>query len=443
MTRWLVMLAVALALSSATHAGAQSRGEKAQKAPAAQKAPLHLYLAKGEADACGEGCSEWIAAEGYFDSGAAGRVSAFLKRQGGRKLPIYFHSPGGDGMAAMAMGRQLRQLGVTMGVGKTIPRRCTSAADQSDACRAAKRSTQAVASDWRPDGICNSACVYALIGAKVRHVPPAARVGVHAARTTMFRKYSDGRVQQVSPNQAPALINAKAAEFDAQLRRYVRDMGIDVRLFETSAKVPHEDIYYLSRDQIAAFGIDRREYADAPWFVSQFSNNTSYVSKWIVEARGPGRKDYRVSVVLFTCSSAHHASIRYLRGLASDEVGRPVTAIFSIGKHTARFSLKGNGTREDAIDTGTLFSSSSSYVAFDDVEAAAAHGAIGVIEADPRADTQRPRVIELSTQGLVEGIKVLRDKCTASTQPAPGPVAGTRAPWVPVQTVPPSFPATP
>ena len=344
MTRRLVMLIAVLAFAaSPADVGAELRGQKAQKAPAAQKTPLHFYLAKGEANACGEGCSEWIAAEGYFDGGAPGRIYALLKRHGGRNLPIYFHSPGGDGRAAMAMGRQLRQLGVTMGVGKTIPRSCTSAADQSEACRAAKRSTQAVAADWRPDGICNSACVYALIGAKVRHVPPSARLGIHAARTTMFRKYSDGRVQQVSVKQAPVLIKTKAAEFDTQLRRYVRDMGIDVMLFDAAAKIPHESIQYLSRDQIAAFGIDRREYTDTPWFVSQFSNNTTYVSKWIVDAKGPERKDYRVSIVLLTCSSAYRASIRYLRGLASDEVGRPVTATFSIGTHKARFSLRGDG----------------------------------------------------------------------------------------------------
>jgi hypothetical protein len=248
----------------------------------------------------------------------------------------------------------------------------------------------------------------------------------------------------VSAKQAPALVNAKAAEFDAQLRRYIRDMGIDLRLFETSAKVPHEQVYYLSRNEIAAFGIDRREYADAPWFVSQFSNNTPYVSKWIVEARGPERKDYRVSVVLFTCSSAYHASIRYLRGLASDEIGRPVTATFSIGKHTAQFALNGNGIKEDAVDTGSVFSADSGYVSFEDVAAAAAHGAIGVIQADPRDDTQRPRVIELSTQGLAEAIKVLRDKCAASTPAAPGWVAGTQVPpWVPAQAVPQSIPSTP
>jgi hypothetical protein len=32
---------------------------------------MEFYLARGEADACGRGCNEWIAAEGKIDLGAA------------------------------------------------------------------------------------------------------------------------------------------------------------------------------------------------------------------------------------------------------------------------------------------------------------------------------------------------------------------------------------
>ena len=54
-----------------------------------------FFLAKGDANACGVGCSEWIAADGTFDAGADDRLRALLKKLGGRKLPIFFHAPGG------------------------------------------------------------------------------------------------------------------------------------------------------------------------------------------------------------------------------------------------------------------------------------------------------------------------------------------------------------
>ena len=106
MARWLAMIVAALVLACAAHARAEPRAQKApaQKAP---QVPLHLYLAKGEANACGEGCSEWIAVEGFFDAGAAGRAQAFLRRYGARKLPAFFHSPGGNTDAAMATNRRV------------------------------------------------------------------------------------------------------------------------------------------------------------------------------------------------------------------------------------------------------------------------------------------------------------------------------------------------
>jgi hypothetical protein len=424
MTRWLILLAAGLALANAADAAAEPRAQKAQKAPAAHELPLHMYLAKGEANACGDGCGMWIAVEGRFDAGAAGRVNAFLKRHAARKLPVYFHSPGGSSRDALAVGRQLRQLGLTTGVGRTVPRGCASASDASDACRAAKRSPQPVAAEWRPDGICSSACVWAMIGGKVRQVPPAARLGVHSGRLTLFRKYSDGRVQQLSSKEAPSLHKTRAAAFDAENRRYIREMGIDGALFDRTLKVAHEDIYHLSRNEIAAFGIDRREFVETPWFFSQFSSGTSYVNKWIVEARGTERKEYRISIAFLRCSGAHHISIQYVRGVASDEVGQPTTATFSLGERKSTLFFRGKATKRDTIDTGALFVSGTNDVPFEYVEAAAAAEAINVVESG-YTSTEQNRGIKLSTLGLAEGVKALREKCT---KPVSNALDGTQAP---------------
>ena len=124
MARWLAMIVAALVLACAANASAEPKAQKApteKKESSNPKAPLHLYLAKGEPNACGEGCSEWIAVEGFFDAGAAGRATAFLRRHAARKLPVFFQSPGGNTDAAMALGRQLRQMGITAGVGAHHP----------------------------------------------------------------------------------------------------------------------------------------------------------------------------------------------------------------------------------------------------------------------------------------------------------------------------------
>ena len=86
-----------------------------------QEDPLLIYVAKAEVGACGEGCSEWIAAEGSFDKGSAERLRTFLKQIKNAKLPIYFNSPGGYEGEGIKIGRLLRQRGMTAGVARTMP----------------------------------------------------------------------------------------------------------------------------------------------------------------------------------------------------------------------------------------------------------------------------------------------------------------------------------
>jgi hypothetical protein len=97
------------------------------------------YLAQGEDDACGSGCNEWIAAEGRFDDGSPQRLRAFLNRHSGRKLPIFFSSPGGSVTQALAIGRLMRERGMTAGVARTVPQGCAPTSDD-EACRTLKHS---------------------------------------------------------------------------------------------------------------------------------------------------------------------------------------------------------------------------------------------------------------------------------------------------------------
>jgi hypothetical protein len=424
MTRRL-LLAAAMTLGCVTGVASEPSAERApkaasqpkvtseQKAAPAQQSPLRIYLAKGEANACGEGCSEWIAVEGWFDRNAAERVSAFLKRHDARKPPVYFDSPGGSGAAAFAIGRQLRKLGFATGAAKTIPRGCTSADDSSKACSTAKHSPPAVVAQWRPDANCSSACVYALLGGKERHVPASARLGVHSAKLELTRRLPDGRVEQVTAQQAPSLHRTRADEINVLIRLYLREMGIDAALMEPIQKTPHEGVHYLSRDEIAAYGIDRSTYTETGWLSSQTAKGTTLLTKWIVELRGPDRKEYRTSIIALSCSQARRVTIVYLRGLASDEIGRSLAVTLWFGNEKVQLVSTGEGTKQAAADTGSLFSSIAGSMRLDSIETAAAQGVIRGLEADSNNDAKPRRNFELSTQGLLEGLKDLQGKCGA------------------------------
>ena len=95
--------------------------------------PLIFFVAKGGPDACGAGCSKWIAADGMIDSGAAERFRAFLDQSELRSLPVFFNSPGGIASQSIALGLTLRKYRMTAGVGRTFPNSCR--ATKPDECR--------------------------------------------------------------------------------------------------------------------------------------------------------------------------------------------------------------------------------------------------------------------------------------------------------------------
>jgi len=70
--------------------------------------PMIFVVATGEPNACGRGCTEWIAAEGRFDKGAAQRFREFLAVLAKHDLPIFFNSDGGLVSEAVQIGLMLR-----------------------------------------------------------------------------------------------------------------------------------------------------------------------------------------------------------------------------------------------------------------------------------------------------------------------------------------------
>src|ERR1700704_5261593 len=89
-----------------------------------QSEPLIFVVATGEPNACGRGCTEWIAGEGQFDEGAAQRFREFLAVLAKRDLPIFFNSDGGLVREAVQIGLILRESRMTAGVARTFPEGC-------------------------------------------------------------------------------------------------------------------------------------------------------------------------------------------------------------------------------------------------------------------------------------------------------------------------------
>jgi len=271
-----------------------------------KKQPLIFYIAKGPADACGEGCDTWIAADGQFDPGAPERLRQLLKKLGNRKLPIYFHSPGGLAGPSFEIGRLLRSQKMTAGVGSTIPKACMEGRVDEAACRKLKQAGAELPADLVETGaICASACVYALIGATARLVAPGANLGVHTPLTVV--RYSDGRTVTTTGGRTnSALVEAG---------RYVVSMGVDAALMDVVARVKFEQNRILTRDEIARFKIDTRESSETRWQVVRQNRNQVVAVKSVMQADDKKEYYYDRTFIVACASWSGALLFRYQRDL--------------------------------------------------------------------------------------------------------------------------------
>jgi hypothetical protein len=327
--RGLILIAAALGLAAGTPASAAASKPvaPASKPAAPEKSapkspPIAFFLAKGDANACGVGCSQWIAADGRIDPGADDRLRALLKKLGGRKLPIFFHSPGGALPTGLAIGRLLRQHGLTAGVGWTVPAGCDPKQLIEPACDKLKRSGRdLVAVLDTGHTMCNSSCVNALVGAAVRDVGPGVGLGVHSSSISFTLKRIDGagHVTTMPTRVAPAVERQAIEGGYVKISAYLSEMGISQDLLAVARGVENSKVLRLTRDQIFAFGIDRREIVEGMWsFVDQTGGPSAL--KVIEESRGGAfRKDF----LRLTCRDASTLRLQYLRELGPDALVAP------------------------------------------------------------------------------------------------------------------------
>jgi hypothetical protein len=266
--------------------------------------PMIFFVAKGAPDACGPGCSEWIAAQGDIDVDAPQRFRDLLVSLRGRKLPVVFDSPGGYMGKARELGRILREHRMTASVGKTVPEGCRAEGATEASCRRLIRSKGVVRARLQTDDArCYSACVEAFTGASFRQLAAAARMGVHATHLE-----SNGRAEKAPPDES---------EYSGR-RRYLIEMGVDPALVDAAERVRFDQIHILTRQEIADFGIETRGRYETPWMLDKNSQRWTLL-KSVTQANGADRPEYRTGVVRISCEGANRILFSYRRELRAGE----------------------------------------------------------------------------------------------------------------------------
>lgn len=397
-----LLLAGALLLGACLPAtAAQGKGPAKRHATPAKvgipplKNPMIFYLARGEPNSCGPDCSEWIAAEGTLANGTAERMRAFLKRHSGKR-PIYFSSAGGITSESIAVGRLMRERGMIARVARTIPLGCE--ADARKCARAKRSGREQIARLTSTLSQCNSACVYAIVGARVREIAPEAHLGVHASRTVIVGRLPSGA-------KVPAQVRAKfKAENRQMIRRYLVDMGIQPALLDAAEKIPHESIRALSREEMVRFNIDTRGLVESGWILDERGSERGGIFKTI-DATETGGAEYRKTLVRLSCSGTDHFQVGYAR-----EVGPKEHSFLPLKIVTAKEAFNLAPPEESVIgnDTNKYYDVRRARVPMRAFESAIAEDRI---ELAPDAGEGKPAVTRLSTIGLASALSSLSRRC--------------------------------
>jgi tetratricopeptide (TPR) repeat protein len=364
-----------------------------------RRAPLIFFVAKGPANACGPGCSEWIAAEGRFDSDAPQRFRDFLATLSRRDLPLFFNSGGGILKAGADMGLLLREHRMTVGVGRTVPDGCRNAPATDEACRhvmqtKAEHRARLITAGAR----CSSACVVSFAGGSVRQVARDAQLGIHSVR---------------------ALKSVPGASADAGhrfLRRYLVWFGIDAGLVDAATKISADDVRYLSRDEIARFGIETRNVYETAWLPHLEQDKGPAVLKSVTQPKGASGKEYRTdSIQIYCAGKGPSLWFAYRRELASDEIGRATAVRATAG--TAELAVGDRAASSTSVDRR----STATGVEF--LAKAIAAPAIVITETFTPAENGPAwsREIKFSTDGLAKAVEDLQKGCRAPSPAVAAP----------------------
>jgi len=371
---------------------------------------MTFYVVKGAADACGRGCDSWIEAEGKIEGGTAARLKAFLDRLKDRNLPIYFNSPGGNLDQGILMGNMLRARIAIARIGRTVVRECGFEAQDGEDCVKLKQSGRELHGDLFTRGaLCASACPYVLVGAPVHEIAPDAILGVHTPKI-VFNFHGAPQPDAAAIAAADQRGHERA---DRMIAAYLAKMGIDTGLLRVADSVKFEDIHILTREEIARFGLDRRELVETPW---RFESNGRNMMHKLAAVRAPGDKTFRLLQWRVACFDTNRLALDFQRP-ASASANYSTVTIASSAAMPVYFSYP--PAKAPGIEQWGLRMPRPALQSLLD------RPQIELTETSLAADGSRaPQITKLSNEGWAGALESLLATCPPAKVPAASQTAG-------------------
>ncbi len=220
-------LATAIALAAA----AQLQLLPASAEIADRTLPMHFDLRlQGPADACATKCQLWIAAGGAITADTPRDFERFAQNHDLRGATVVLDSDGGSVHGAIALGRDIRRLGLNTTVGRIID---LDAAGQGR-----------VRGKYSPRADCESMCSFVLLGGEHRTVPDEARVMVHQIWL------GDRRNDPTAANYTAEDLALVQRDI-GRLAKYTIEMGGSIDLINLALRIPPwEPMHALTPDEM-------------------------------------------------------------------------------------------------------------------------------------------------------------------------------------------------
>jgi hypothetical protein len=288
--------------------------------------PLHIFVAEGIPNSCGQGCNRWIAIEGNFDRGSAQRVREFLTQGTNRTLPVYFHSKGGWIDEGLKVGELLRELRMTAGVGRTSLPGCAGLATAAACRKLAEKGEVRNARLRFSEGTCDSSCSFALLGASRRSIDTNSRVGIHRPGRAVH--LVGGSMAKPNPAAMALLLRTQEEFIRRDLLEYSGRMGIDPAFVDLTYASDANSVRYLTRAELDRFGVVSKPAYETPWTGRDEKPTPAYTVFKAVSRATPITNMPLTTIVGVTCYGLDRVTIFIERELDVDEAGRePVVHI--------------------------------------------------------------------------------------------------------------------
>jgi hypothetical protein len=161
-----------------------------------------------------------VFADGEITADTPGAFTDFVKRQLGTfPMTVMFNSPGGDLIAGLSLGREIRRAGWSTSIG-----------------------TPGLSEFLSKLGECDSACTLAFLGGRARTISGDSKYGVHR-----FWGKVEGDTQQETQKIAGELV------------AYIREMGVSAEMYTLMTQGAPEQVKYLDSETMARVRITTKE----------------------------------------------------------------------------------------------------------------------------------------------------------------------------------------